>query len=404
MTLGFGIRTVFQAAYFLLIARAMGTEQYGLFVSTTALIAILSPYASWGSGNILVKHVSRNFSRFGEYWGAALAATLLSSLLLTVIAILSAQLLFAESFDIWLVLSVAISELLFARIITICGQAFQAIQKLSVTAQIYVIYSTFRLISAILFVSSGLEFSARNWSVFFLLSSVLGVIPSLLWVYRSIGWGKFSLVPMRSEFKEGFYFSLGLSSQGIYNDVDKALLARMTGLDVAGFYAAAYRIVDVAFVPVTALLHSTYAHFFKHGENGLANTKRFALRLLPWGLLYAILAGSFLVFAAPVLPLLLGHTYQDSSIVLVWLVPLIPLRVIHYLAADSLTGAGFQGIRSRFQLIVSGINLLLNLWAIPHWGWTGAVVASWASDGLLAVLLWVTVFYKSRNHSRELSK
>lgn len=401
MTLGFGIRTVFQAAYFLLVARAMGTEQYGLFASTTALIAILAPYASWGSGNILVMHVSRNVNRFGEYWGAALAATLFSSLLLTAIAVLSARVLFAQSFDIWLVLSVAISELLFARIITICGQAFQAIQKLSATAQIYVIYSTFRLVSAILFISSGLEFSARNWSIFFLLSSILGVIPSLLWVYRSIGWGKLSLAPMRSEFKEGFYFSLSLSSQGIYNDIDKALLARMTGLEVAGFYAAAYRIVDVAFVPITALLHSTYSHFFKRGESGLANTKKFALRLLPWALLYAMLAGAFLVFAAPLLPLLLGHSYQNSSIVLVWLVPLIPLRVSHYLAADSLTGAGFQSIRSKFQLIVSGTNLLLNLWAIPQWGWAGAVFTSWVSDGLLAALLWITVLDKSRSLPRE---
>jgi O-antigen/teichoic acid export membrane protein len=399
MTFGLAIRTVFQAAYFIIVARAMMTEQYGLFVSTTALVGILAPYASWGSGNVLVKYVSRNSKLFGEYWGAALATTMVSSFILTLIAIFVARVFLPQSFDIWLILSICLSELLFARIISICGQAFQSRQRLSVTAQVFVILSAFRLISAVLFVSSPILFTARNWSFFFLLSSILSVIPALLWVYRSIGWGRLSLAPMRSEFKEGFYFSLSLSSQGVYNDIDKTLLAKLISLDVAGFYAAAYRIVDVAFVPISALLHSTYAQFFQHGEFGVTGTKKFALKLLPWALICSLLAGSVTILLAPIMPVVLGQTYSASSSVIFWLVPLLPLKAIHYLAADSLTGAGFQGIRSKSQLLISGVNFIFNIWAIPLWGWKGAVFASWASDGLLAFLLWAIVLRKSREVS-----
>jgi len=52
-------------------------------------------------------------------------------------------------------------------------------------------------------------------------------------------------------------------------------------------------------------------------------------------------------------------------------------------------------LRTSVQLGVAGLNLLLNLWLIPLWGWKGAAVASWVSDGLLAVVLWGCVLVLS---------
>src|SRR5690349_3988124 len=65
-----------QAAYFLLIARALGSRGYGAFISVVAVVAIAAPFASLGSGNLLVKHVARDPARFAEQWGRALATTL----------------------------------------------------------------------------------------------------------------------------------------------------------------------------------------------------------------------------------------------------------------------------------------------------------------------------------------
>lgn len=78
MLLGFGFRLGLQFLYFVLLARILGPEQYGAFVGVAALIMVLSPFASWGSGNILIKHASRDPGLFKKYWGAALATTLAS--------------------------------------------------------------------------------------------------------------------------------------------------------------------------------------------------------------------------------------------------------------------------------------------------------------------------------------
>jgi O-antigen/teichoic acid export membrane protein len=68
---------------------------------------------------------------------------------------------------------------------------------------------------------------------------------------------------------------------------------------------------------------------------------------------------------------------------------LLPLlKTFHYFAADSLTGAGHQGLRTLVQVLVALFNVAVNLWLIPVYSWRGAAWSSLASDGLLAASLW----------------
>jgi hypothetical protein len=46
--LGQGLRVLIQAAYFIIIARSLGSQQYGAFVSVTAFIQILFPFVGVG--------------------------------------------------------------------------------------------------------------------------------------------------------------------------------------------------------------------------------------------------------------------------------------------------------------------------------------------------------------------
>jgi O-antigen/teichoic acid export membrane protein len=72
---GQGLRLVTQAVYFALIARSLGTTNYGAFVSAAALVGIASPFASLGAGNLLIRDVARDRSAFGESWGRAISLT-----------------------------------------------------------------------------------------------------------------------------------------------------------------------------------------------------------------------------------------------------------------------------------------------------------------------------------------
>ena len=59
----------------MLIARALGASEYGSYVSVAALATIVAPFASMGSGNLLIQNVARAPETFSVQWGRALATT-----------------------------------------------------------------------------------------------------------------------------------------------------------------------------------------------------------------------------------------------------------------------------------------------------------------------------------------
>jgi O-antigen/teichoic acid export membrane protein len=87
------------------------------------------------------------------------------------------------------------------------------------------------------------------------------------------------------------------------------------------------------------------------------------------------------------IPYILGIEYAETSRILLWLAPIPLLRSFSFLAADALTGAGYQGLRSVVQIGIALGNLGMNLLLIPKHGWLGAAWSSLISDGLLALVL-----------------
>jgi O-antigen/teichoic acid export membrane protein len=94
------------------------------------------------------------------------------------------------------------------------------------------------------------------------------------------------------------------------------------------------------------------------------------------------------------IPHMVGHDFSGAITALRWLCWIPLLRGLHRATGGALTGSGRQNLRTGTQLVVAAVNLLLNLWWIPEYGWIGAAWSSVASDGLLALLnslmlLWV---------------
>lgn len=391
MTIGLLIRAILQIAYFLIVARTLKPAEYGTFAGVLALVTVLSPFVSWGSGNILVEHVSRQPDQFKSYWGMALSVSILSALLLCLISFGIAILIFSVKIALYLVIPISIGTFWGEGFANLAGQAFQAHQKLSRTAFLNVSVGIFRLIGALLLVLS-ISKTAGNWSIFYMVSGLFSGTLGLIWVGYELGWGKLGMKLMHEKWAEGFYFAIGISAQGTYNDIDKTLLSRLSTNSIAGLYTAAYRIIDASFMPMSAVLSSTYPNFFKKGEKGIKGTSEFALKLLPWAVGWGAIAMVGIILCAPLLPLILGKDYAETSSILLWLSPIPLFRSFHYLAADSLTGSGYQKYRSGFQIGIALLNLILNLWWIPLYGWIGAARSSLISDGLLAVCLWGLTF------------
>ena len=187
-----------------------------------------------------MKNVSRDQSLFPAYWGTALLTTGASSSVLFLAVLALSRFALPATIPLLLVLLVSGSDLVGLNIITMCGQAFQAFDRLQWTATINVLVSRQpaersadpgRPSSGIRHLCNGATYtsSARRSSQ----------SPPWCWSALSSGAPRFGWQRAPGEVREGFYFSAGLSAQTIYNDLDKTMLARLGTLQATGIYGAA---------------------------------------------------------------------------------------------------------------------------------------------------------------------
>lgn len=388
-------RVVFQAGYFVLIARTLGSAGFGALVAALAITSVLMPFAGWGSGNVLVMHVAREPRTLLVHWGNALGTIVLFCFPLTLLAV-AVSVVVIPGLTLQLVLLIAFSELMFMRISDTCAQAFQALERMRMTALLIACPHAFRFGAAILFVLAGGGRGPETWASWHLVGAISGAAAAVSVVVVRLGAPHYSVRLALRNARDGGFFSLSLASTTIHANIDKAMLARLASFDAAGIYAAAYRAVDIVFLPIRSLLFATYGRFFRRGADGVQATARFAKELLPFSATYGVLAAVTLFLCAPLAPLVLGNEYAQSADVLRVLAVVPLLQSVQYLAADALTGAGRQGLRSLIQLSAAALNIILNGWLISRYGWQGAAAATLFSAGALALGLWVAVTVLTR--------
>lgn len=404
MLTGQGFRLLIQAGCFVIVARGLGAANYGAFIGAVSLVGIVAPFANLGYGRILVKNVARNRALFSECWGNLIIVSIISACVLLPLVIACAHFFLPASITIPLVLLVSGSDLFAARITDAACSAFQATEKMEWTANINISFSVLRLTGSVVMIEMWRRPTSLEWGVFYCIASLVSAAFAVALVIWQLGWPTFNRARVISELVEGFHFATGLSAQTIYNDLDKAMLSRLSTLEATGIYAAAYRLIDTAFVPIRSLLWAANPSFFRAGDQGISGTLKYLKRLLPKGIAYSLLVTVALASLAPLVSRILGAEYARSVAALRWLAVIPILRTIHTFCADALTCAGYQKLRMIVQVTVAVFNVLFNLWVIPRYSWRGAVWSSLASDSLLLVAMCTALTWLAReNESRSLA-
>lgn len=392
MLLGQGFKLLIQALYFTVIARSLGAQNYGAFVGVVGLVGILLPFATIGSGLLLIKNVSRDKGQFRRNFGTAILTTTLAAAFSFAVVVAISHFLFPTTIPVKLIMMVAASDLFCSNLVVICAQAFQAFERMKWTASITVLLSALRMVAAVILAIVKSNPTALEWGEFYLVSTGMVALLSLILVLAKLGAPAFNFARPVAEIREGLYFSVAESARTIYNDIDKAMLARLSTLEATGIYGAAYRLIDVSFTPVASVLAAAYPNFFRVGVAGIPATLRYAWPLIVRALGYATLVAVALLAGAGVVPLVLGSEYRLTSEALRWLAVLPLLKAVHSFLADVLTGAGYQALRTAISAGVAVFNVGINMWVIPAYSWRGAAWSSIASDALLLGAFATTVF------------
>jgi O-antigen/teichoic acid export membrane protein len=397
LTVGQGGLKILQATYFVVIARTLGAGGLGAFAATTALSQLIAPMAGLGSGNVLIQHVARRRDAFAHYWGGALTLTVITGAISVGLAALAARAFLPNTIATSLVICVTTSDLVFATVLFLCGQAYQAQERMARTAQLPIVTTFLRLIAALAFVAAPGAHTAAVWGYYYLACTALSTATALWLTSRELGRPLIRFNFTVQDVRDGFYFATGISAQNIYNDIDKVMLGRLVpALSATGIYSAAYRVIDVVLVPIRSIGQAAYPKFFKHGARGVRSSTRVAQQLLPPAVGYGTVAAILMFLVAPLLPHILGHDFDQAAGAVRWLSLLPILKSVQFAAADALTGAGFQATRTVLQVIVAGINIGINFPLITHYSWRGAAWSSLICDGTLAVALWLLILHLRR--------
>jgi O-antigen/teichoic acid export membrane protein len=392
MMAGQGLSVVIQAVYFVLLARLLGSTQYGIFAGASALGFIMSPYCDLGSGLLFLRHVSPSHEKFPEFWGNILLSTFGAGTLFVFISVVTAHWTIS-SVPALLVFLTAVANCIGLPISTCAGQVFQTFEQMRYTAVLNLTQNGLRLALAAAMIFTMHKATALQWGWAALAVSIAGVIASISVVQRRFGSPRFSLHLWIRTIGEGFGFSFAGSTSSLYNDLDKAMLSHYDMNAANGVYSVAYRVVNIATTPVLAIYSAAYPTFFRKGMEGIRSTWAFARKTLKHTLILSapICAGMFLL--APLLPKFAGPSFHESAFALRWLC-LIPLfRSFHISAGYAMTGAGYQRYRTGSQFAAAAFNWIVNLYLIPRYSWLGAAWSSLATDGGLAVVNWTLLLW-----------
>lgn len=384
MLVGQGLSFVLQAAYFVLLARLLGVQEYGVFAGAFALVGIAMPYSTLGSGTIFMRYVGARPQAFAAYWGNIILSTAVAGGLLTLLLRLGAP-HFLNSASASIILPVALANCVFGQLVANMGQVFQTFELLRITAVLSLMTNALRLVAVGFMTALLPHATAREWAVASVYISMVAAGIGFVVVSRRFGRPKFVPGMVMSNASEGLGFSLGGSAQSVYNDVDKTLLSHY-GMNVQnGLYTLAYRVVDIATIPITAIDAAALPRYFRTAVDDLPSIPHLARRLARSAAILGLFMSVAVFLAAPLIPHIVGHGFAQSVRALRWLCLLPAFRGAHQLTGSAVTGMGFQRFRTVAQFSAAGFNLVLNLWLIPKYGWLGAAWASLATDGSLVI-------------------
>ncbi len=383
--LGQGANVVLQAGYFVLLARLLGVREYGVFAGAFAVVNLITPYSTLGAGMLFMRHVMVDRARAAVYWGNSVAITAVATVLISG-ALFFAGPVLTKTHDHVIFVTLVLANCFFGQVANLGSLVFQTFEKMQRTAILSLVTSLARFLVLLAMRVTLHHATALQWSIGVLIASASAAALARSWVRAEIGPGSVDRALILRRGREGVGFSFAGTTQAAYNDLDKVMLSHYGLNRENGFYTLAYRVIDVATTPIVALDSAVLPRFFRLGQVGMPKVLRLAVKSAGVSVLMGAAIAVAVLLLAPLIPHIVGRDFSGALIALRWLCWIPLLRGLHRATGSALTGSGRQNLRTGTQLVVAAVNLLLNIWWIPAYGWIGAAWSSVASDGLLAVL------------------
>ena len=375
--------------FFLIAARLLGAEDFGLFSFALGVGALLAVLMDFGMDTLLVKWSARGQAEVvvASFHGRT---TLSIGVCLLFIAFVLA---FIQSNQLLLCL-VAIYFALLINIQTHTA-CFRGIEKMHLESWVMILQKA----AALLFVLLALRLANRPVSaaLSLVLSASLGLAAARLAVQRHrlqpllASYGSESCRNLRihltSILRESLPLLLVVVGWNIYFRIDIVMLKAYVTNEQIGYYSAAYKIMEGIGIFPSILLAALFPALSRRSIQAPAEARRLfvkALTLLAPAAL--LLCGTFYALADFFLVIIYGREYAPAVPlfrILIWsILAIFP----GYLVTQSLIAYDKNIHYSVITLLAAALNIALNLLLIPRFGACGAAWATVATEVFVSIL------------------
>lgn len=369
-------------ALYIVMARQLGTFEFGVFAFGLSLVTLVTAFADFGQDRILTREVARDHAKVHHYFANTLALKLV--LAIPALAIALAVL--------W-----AVAEPKTTQVAALLGVAVVAEQLMATCFATFQSYERMVFIPAALITQrilmAGFGIAALLAGVgvvtvaaIYLVTAVIGLGVALVLLFVRVVRPRLSVTP--GTWRALMVAAFPIGAAGVFAVVlsraDMAMLAGFESHAEVGEYAASYRLfettlflswgVGAAVYPVLSRLSLTslppVGLVFERGM------KLLVALTLP-------LAVGAAVLAEPVVDLLYGEEFADSALALVLLAPAIAVYPVGYVASYLLVSQDRQRLLVPIYAGVALQNILFNLVLIPAYSLYGAAAGTSISLVLL---------------------
>ncbi|MDB4985827.1 MAG: lipopolysaccharide biosynthesis protein [Myxococcaceae bacterium] len=377
-----------QAAAFAVTARALRAEQFGRYAAVLAVTGVCIELVGLGGSDLLVKAVAIRRAAFSAYFGnmlLLLAVTLPAVVASGVLVSLSEV---GEHLSLFDVSASILGETLVGRVAASTELAMVAHGHLVRASSVRLTTALSRLLTAVAFFHYSSDL--RHWILAVSAQCILlsaAYIALLRVLYGRPLW-RF----VRNEFGAGVAFSVNQTARAMQTNIDRLALAHFASDAALGAYAAGTRLLQLGLVPIQIVTRIVYPRFFEHGLSGLRGTRKYGLQCAPALLGVGVASAVGVALCGLFAPALLGASFAATSESTPLLACALPLIALQYPAADALTGAGYQRLRT-IIFVTAAVGFGIVLVAGAAIGEVrGVIFALIGGHALLAAVLWLSLF------------
>lgn len=385
LTAAEGASKLASIALVLVVARALGVQEYGWFTFATAAVPLLLILGSLGVHQVVVRDLVRHPGRAAETFASGLVLRVGTGVLAVAAAAGLAPLVLEERLAVLTVVGVGVALLLDST-----AGYYSCILEAQGSVRHYAIglivnrFGSAGLALAAYLAGEGLLAVVATYVVGSAAGSAY-VAVSVRRAFPGLALRHARLARARALLRDGVPLGVaGLLNMALLR-LDIIMIAAVLGAVPAGLYGVAFRFYESFLFVTFGLGDATYPRHVQLGPGPLTARLVEATTALATAAYVPLFVLS--LFAAPwAVTLLVGERYAEAASAVPWLTLATVAFGVTYQARSAAVGTGARGELIHVAVAALVVKVAANLALLPTFGLVGAAAATTAAAGVEALL------------------